>query len=53
MEHLRQLIQKAEIKEQKKADFRAYVEELKRKRREGKITAEDYRELMMKWCREH
>ena len=37
----------------KKAEFRAYVEELKQKRKKGEISAEDYRRLVMKWCREH
>lgn len=53
MEQLKQISNEAEKKEQLKKGFNDYVEELKRKLRAGEISPEDYRELSMKWCRDH
>ncbi len=53
MNHLEQLIKEANMKEQEKTDFRDYVTDLQVKLKEGKISPEEYRELIMRWSREH
>jgi hypothetical protein len=53
MDHLEELVEEAEKNEQKKTDFRNYVEELKNKMREGKISAQEYRERVTKWAEVH
>jgi len=52
MNNLEEEIEKAEKKEEAKIKFRNYVEDLKKKMKEGVISPENYRELIMKWCEE-
>lgn len=49
MTHLEQLIEKAEKTYESKTAFRKYAEKLKGEIKAGKISPEDYRELIMKW----
>lgn len=53
MNQLSQISNEAKMKEDVKKAFSDYVEELKRKLRNGKISPEDYRELVMKWCKDY
>ena len=53
MEHLIEEIEKIEKKESIKIMFKNYVEELKKKIKIDEITTKDYRELIMKWSKEH
>ena len=53
MEQLKQISSEAEKKEDAKQAFSDYVDELKRKLKAKEISPEDYRELSMKWCRDH
>ncbi len=53
MEQLKQISDGAEKKEDLKKAFSDYVEKLKRKLKTREISPEDYRELSMKWCRDH
>jgi SMC interacting uncharacterized protein involved in chromosome segregation len=53
MNQLSQISNEAKKKEDVKKAFSDYVEELKRKLRNGKISPENYRELMMKWSKDH
>ena len=39
--------------ELKKKDFSNYVDQLKKSMHEGKISPEEYRELITKWQKEH
>ena len=48
-----QIADQAKMKEDTKKAFSNYVEELKREKEKGKISAEDYRELIMKWCKDN
>jgi hypothetical protein len=52
MNDLIQKTEKVQEKEKAKTKFRDYVEELKKRLKDGTITAEDYRELIMKWAKE-
>ena len=53
MDHLVEEIEKADEKEKVKVEFANYVDELKKEMREGIISAKEYRELIMKWLKEH
>ncbi len=53
MNQLSQIANEAKMKEDVKKAFSDYVEELKRKKEKSEISAEDYRELVMKWCKDH
>lgn len=53
MDQLNQACNEAKKKEEVIEAFSNYVEELKRKLKNGEISPEDYRELMMKWSKEH
>ena len=53
MNQLSQIANEAKMKESIKKAFSDYVEELKKKMGDGKISIEDYRELVMKWCKNH
>lgn len=53
VKHFKAELEKVENKEQKKTDFRIYVHYLIGKMREGVISAEEYRELIKKWEKEH
>ena len=53
MNQLSQISNEAKKKEDVKKAFSEYVEELKKKLRNGRISPEDYRELVMKWCKDH
>jgi len=50
--NLKELIETAEKNEERKTAFRNYVEKLRSEMKTGKISPEDYRESMMKWCRD-
>lgn len=45
-------IEKSEEKDNRKIQFRNYVETLKKKIVNGEITPKDYRELIMRWSNE-
>ena len=53
MEQLKQISSEAAKKEDLKKSFYEYVEELKRKLKAREISPEDYRDLSMKWCKDH
>ena len=53
MNQFEQLVSECEKNEQKKTSFRNYVEGLKLKLSLGMISPEEYRESMMKWCKEN
>jgi hypothetical protein len=46
-------IEKVQKKESTKVEFRKYVNNLKKKMKEGTISAKEYRELIMRWCKEN
>jgi hypothetical protein len=52
MNRLEELVKKYEENEQRKKCFRDFVESLKAKLKEDKITPEEYREQTMKWWKE-
>ncbi len=53
MDQLKEELEKLEQVQRKRVDFSNYVEELKQKEREGHISAEDYRRLLMEWDKQH
>lgn len=52
-EQLSEEIVKLEQKKTKQLGFAKYVEELQQKKRNGEITAEEYRELIIEWIKEN
>jgi hypothetical protein len=53
MEQLKLISSKAAKKEDSKKAYYSFIEELKRKLKAQEISPEDYRELSMKWCKDH
>lgn len=52
-EDLKQKMVKIERTQDKKEEFRKYVEEIHEKMRKEEISAEEYRELITKWNDDH
>jgi len=53
MDHFVDQIEKVQKKESAKVDFRKYVNDLKERVKEGTISTKEYRELIMRWCKEN
>lgn len=47
------LLQEVSKKEENRRQFAEYVTQLQIKKKQGSISAEDYRELMTQWVRNH
>lgn len=50
---LKEKIEEKEKMEKKRSEFRKYVDELNKKLRNREISGKDFRELVVKWEREH
>lgn len=53
MNHLAELIEETEADKKRKLEFRNYVQELKNKMEKGIISPNDYRDLIINWCKIH
>jgi len=53
IEHFNAEVKSLEIADRRRRDFHGYVTQLQDQRRRGVISAEQYRELVSKWIKEH